>query len=70
MPLLKELLPDHVKIIDSGEAVAKQTKNILIQNQLLNLSKDQPNIKFFTNTKPDVLKHFLENRFSITYRDF
>lgn len=70
IPLLKELLPDHVKIIDSGEAVAKQTKNILIQNQLLNLTNDQPNIKFFTNAKPDVLKHFLENRFSITYRDF
>lgn len=70
IPLLKELLPDHVKIIDSGEAVAKQTKNILIQNQLLNLTNDQPNIKFFTNAKPDVLKHFLENRFSITYRYF
>jgi glutamate racemase len=70
IPLLKELLPENVKIIDSGEAVARQTKNILIQNQLLNTSENQPNISFYTNTNPDVLKQLLENKFSVTYKDF
>lgn len=70
IPLLKELLPENVKIIDSGEAVARQTKNILIQNQLLNTSEAQPNISFYTNTNPDVLKQLLENRFNVAYKDF
>jgi glutamate racemase len=26
---LKKILPDHIQIIDSGEAVAEQTKNLL-----------------------------------------
>ena len=38
MPILLELLPKHIKIIDSGEAVAKQTKAVLEQHQLLNNS--------------------------------
>ena len=35
-PLLVELLPNHVKIIDSGEAVARQTKAVLEKHNLLN----------------------------------
>ena len=30
IPLLLDMLPKHIKIIDSGEAVAKQTKAVLI----------------------------------------
>lgn len=70
IPMLKELLPENVKIIDSGEAVARQTKNILIHNQLLNTSEDQPNISFYTNTNPAVLKQLLENKYSVAYKDF
>jgi glutamate racemase len=70
IPILKELLPEHVKIIDSGEAVARQTKHILNQNHLLNTSADTPAIEFYTNTKPDVLRQLLENKFNVTYKDF
>ncbi|TPV35823.1 glutamate racemase [Paucihalobacter ruber] len=70
IPLFKELLPENVKIIDSGEAVARQTKNILIQNQLLNTGEEQPNISFYTNTNPAVLKQILENKYSVAYKDF
>lgn len=41
MPILLEILPKHVKIIDSGEAVAKQTKAILAKHQLLNLENSK-----------------------------
>ena len=34
--LLLEMLPKGVKIIDSGEAVARQTKVVLNQNKLIN----------------------------------
>src|SRR5690554_2179848 len=37
IPLLVDLLPNHVKIIDSGEAVARQTKSVLEENSLIDL---------------------------------
>ncbi len=58
--VLRELLPDHVQIIDSGEAVAKQTKSILERNFLLapeQISKHQ----FYTNADVAVLRKFMEN---------
>ena len=41
IPQIKKIIPSQIKIIDSGEAVAKQTQKILEQNNLLNLSKSQ-----------------------------
>ena len=41
IPQIKKIIPEHVQIIDSGEAVAKQTLNILRQNNLLNNSKNR-----------------------------
>ena len=70
IPILKELLPEHVKIIDSGEAVARQTKHILTQNHLLNTSIHAPEFEFYTNTNPEVLQQLLENKFNVTYKDF
>lgn len=70
IPLLKELLPTHVKIIDSGEAVAKQTKNILVQTQLLNTIVNQPTIQFYSNADTEVLKQLTKNQFNVQYLDF
>ena len=38
VPQLLQLLPEHVKIIDSGEAVARQTEAVLKKHNLLNNS--------------------------------
>ncbi|WP_425077616.1 glutamate racemase [Psychroserpens sp. S379A] len=70
MPLLLELLPKHVKIIDSGLAVAKQTKTILEQNQLLNLNNTTPQNLFYTNTNTTVLNDILNKKFKVDYLDF
>ncbi len=70
MPLLLEMLPNHVKIIDSGEAVAKQTKAILEKNQLLNhLNKNSKN-QFYTNGNVKVLNDILEQQFKVEYLQF
>ncbi|RED44791.1 glutamate racemase [Seonamhaeicola aphaedonensis] len=74
-PILIELLPKYVKIIDSGEAVARQTKAILEQNDLLNTENSIPittrtKIEFYTNGNPKVMQELLENRFKIEYLDF
>jgi len=70
LPLLLELLPKHVKIIDSGLAVAKQTKIILERNQLLNTTIKTAENLFYTNTNTVVLNDILEGRFKVEYLDF
>ncbi|MBT8272030.1 MAG: glutamate racemase [Bacteroidia bacterium] len=70
IPILLELLPPQVRIIDSGEAVARQTKAILEQKELLNSSYEPTSHKFFTNGNPEVLKHILGNLYPVEFKPF
>ncbi len=70
IPLLIDLLPNHVKIIDSGEAVARQTKAILEQYELVNLSKKKGTCQFFTNGSPEVMTTLLDSNFEVKKLDF
>ncbi|MBT8267197.1 MAG: glutamate racemase [Bacteroidia bacterium] len=71
MPLLIELLPKHVKIIDSGEAVARQTNAVLKHNDLLNTSAKKGVSEFFTNGNPEVMRSILNDpKLKVNYQDF
>ena len=70
IPQIKKIIPPQIKIIDSGEAVAKQTQKILEQNNLLNLSKRKSSQIFYTNSEPEVLKNILENNENVIYKNF
>lgn len=70
IPLLKKMLPKHVIIIDSADAVAKQTKAVLQQYHLLNTTNSKPKNEFFTNGSVDVLSAILEHKFDVHYLDF
>jgi glutamate racemase len=70
MSLLLEFLPKHVKIIDSGEAVAKQTKAVLEQNDMLNLQISNHKSQFYTNGNPEVISSLLSNSYNVEYLDF
>ncbi|RUA11986.1 MAG: glutamate racemase [Flavobacteriia bacterium] len=59
IPQLKEITGDKVTIIDTGEAIARQTRNILIQENLLNNSKSRPERYFYTNKNKVVLQQIL-----------
>ena len=61
IPILRKLLPEHIQIIDSGEAVAKQTKNILEFNQLLNTTNQNSSHQIFTNGNLEVLNYFINS---------
>ena len=63
IPQLQELLPKHVTIIDSGEAVARQTQAILATNNLLVGQERTPTLQFYTNAETDTL-HFLLKEYS------
>ena len=58
LPQIKKILPKHIKIIDSGEAVAKQTKNILSEKNNLNQENHQPKNIFYTNANQLFSKKF------------
>jgi len=70
MPILLELLPNHVKIIDSGEAVARQTKAVLEKNNLLNTQTKKGNNQFYSNGNTDVMASLLDNKFVVSYLNF
>lgn len=70
IPMLTDLLPKHVKIIDSGEAVARQTKTVLNQNNLLNSETLKPKLKFYSNGNPEILKKLVSKDVQIDYLDF
>lgn len=60
LPVLKSILPPEVTIIDSGEAVARQTKKILEENKLLHTTAPQPRHRFYTNVAPEVLRDLVD----------
>ena len=67
-PLLKKtiqlLIPNDIKIIDSGRAVAAQTKRLLVKNKLeTNLS--EPKYSFYCNGSTKSLNNILNNKFII-----
>lgn len=70
VPQIKKILPESVKIIDSGEAVARQTKLVLEKNDLLNNSNKKGDLKFYVNSDPTVLESILENKYNVTKKDF
>lgn len=69
-PQLELILPDYVQIIDSGHAVARQTRAVLEAINLLNEQSEYPEIQFFTNQNPTVLSELIGKHYSITELDF
>ena len=69
IPKIKEILPKSIQIIDSGEAVAKQTLAVL-QNQTGISDLKKGKCEFYSNVNPKVLDDILENKYSVTKRDF
>lgn len=73
IPVLKEILPSGVQIIDSGEAVARQTKAILKENGVLNETNTLGKHQFFTNVEKQVLENIVQNDgipVSVSYLNF
>ena len=69
IPQIKKIIPKNIKIIDSGEAVAKQTKHILEINQLFNTTKDAKQT-FYINNPPKVMQELIGDKFKVNYKDF
>ncbi|MBF6609512.1 MAG: glutamate racemase [Flavobacterium sp.] len=68
IPQIKKILPAHVKIIDSGEAVARQTLRIL--NETGFCDSEHGSHQFFTNKETTVLRSILGPSMNIQHLDF
>lgn len=69
IPQIKKILPDHIQIIDSGEAVAKQTQKILGEKIGFSSAKKSEPV-FYTNTDSKVLNEILGNKYIVEKIDF
>jgi glutamate racemase len=69
IPQIKKILPDHIQIIDSGQAVARQTQKVLEEKVgFSNLKEPEP--VFYTNTNPKVVSEILGEKFKIEEINF
>lgn len=70
IPILKTILPENVAIIDSGAAVAKQTKAVLLNHKLLNTEQQKPKVQLYTNGNTEVINYLIDAKFSVEYLKF
>ena len=62
IPQIRKLVGDKIQIIDSGEAVARQTKAILEKNLLTNNhNKEKKSHQFYINNDKKALELLLSN---------
>ncbi len=69
IPQIKKILPANIQIIDSGEAVARQTQKVLKEKVGLSELKNRKQI-FYTNSDPKVLSEILGNQYEVIEKDF
>jgi glutamate racemase len=69
IPKIKKILPAHIRIIDSGEAVARQTQAVL-KDKIGISSIQKSNAVFYTNGNTKVLSEILENKHTVVKKDF
>lgn len=70
IPILLKILPENVQIIDSGFAVAKQTKMVLEKKGLLKVTADDSKHTLYSNSSLKVLNQFVGGRGKVDFLDF
>ena len=71
IPQIKKIIPSNITIIDSGEAVAKQTKAILLKNKLLNSKTTLGKHQLYSNLNKNSINLFVnEQNTTIKFLDF
>ena len=70
IPEIKKLIPSRIQIIDSGEAVALQTKNLLLSKIGTRKTDVASKQIFYTNGNQAVLKAILGDQIHVFEQDF
>lgn len=61
IPQIRKLVGDKIQIIDSGEAVARQTKAVLEKYYLMSRTNKNSSHQFYINNDKKVLEMFIDN---------
>lgn len=69
IPQIKKILPPNIEIIDSGEAVARQTHAVLKEKVGLADERTMDPV-FFTNAGIEVLSQLTGGNYRVEYREF
>jgi glutamate racemase len=69
IPQIQNILPPQVKVIDSGQAVARQTKNVLLEKCGF-ADRDIGSHHFLINAEPTVLSNLLQNKYEVVQSNF
>lgn len=69
IPQIKKILPNDIKIIDSGEAVARQSQKI-IHEKIGEHDRGKGKAVFYSNGNPKVLSEILKNEYEVIKKDF
>lgn len=59
IPLMREIAGEYVRVIDPAPAVAKQTRRLLEERQLMNSSRRKGRVRFYTSGDPAALRSLL-----------
>lgn len=72
IPQIKQIVGEGIKIIDSGEAVARQTRAVLEKFNLLNSDNNEISHQFYINKNKSVLEQILPkiNSIKVTEENF
>lgn len=69
IPKISKILPKNVQIIDSGEAVARQTLAVL-KDKIGICSVQKSSSLFYSNGNPIVISDILKNKYTVIQKDF
>lgn len=69
IPQIKKILPPHIQIIDSGQAVAKQTQKVLREKTGFSSIENREPV-FYTNSNPKVLSEIIGGKYEVIQKDF
>jgi glutamate racemase len=65
IPEIQKIIPDSIKILEPGQAVAKHTKNILENYNLLNTQHTQAKHEFYSNSDLKILDFFIRENLKL-----
>ncbi|MFJ1378194.1 glutamate racemase [Capnocytophaga canimorsus] len=70
LPQIRQIVPKNIQIIDSGYAVAKQTRNVMAQHKLLQKENKHPQHRWITNGNIEILGQFASENIRLEQQFF
>lgn len=64
-PIINKITKNNIKIIDSAEAVARRTKDLLMTNAILSNNNEKQNIKIYSSGNEKIITNVVNKLFNV-----